>query len=62
MKVKDLIAKLQKMSPKAEVFISDEQGRYVPANSPYEADGEIKDQWSGEVVPDGSVIISFENT
>lgn len=61
-KVKDLIARLKSLPQSAEVFISDQQGNYTEANSPYETDEETESDASGEVLPKGSVIISFENT
>lgn len=69
MKNKQLIKKLQKLNPDGDVWISDEQGRYVLANSPDEAKeadyGELPlyDEYHGdETVKEGDIVISFENT
>jgi hypothetical protein len=64
MKVFELMALLEDMPLHGEVWISDQQGRYVPANNPYEADGEESSEYGdGEESPQvGDVIISFENT
>lgn len=60
MKAIELIALLEDMNPNAEVWINDQQGGYVLANHPYEADGEETDEFTGESPRRGDVVFVYE--
>lgn len=60
--VQNLIDKIRvgQLRPDAEVWISDQQGGGGKANSPYSSLGETLD--SGDIVPEGDMVMWFENT
>lgn len=61
MTVAELIAQLQKFPADSEIYISNQQGLYEQANPPHMTQSD-RESISGEIMPAGSVVMSYENT